>query len=57
MVEVARGHPALNLLNLEAVAVAHILDAVVWLSPEGAGGDLPGVLDTEHIVWEAIRPS
>ncbi len=57
MVEVARRHPALHLLNLEAVAVAHILDAVVWLSPERAKGVLPGVLDTEHIVWETIRPS
>lgn len=57
MVEVARRYPALHLLNLEAVAVAHIVDAVGWLSPEGAKGVLPGVLDTEHIVWETIRPS
>ena len=38
MVAVAGRHPKLNLLNLEAVATAHLLQATVWLSPEGASG-------------------
>jgi len=54
MVEVAGRHPRLNLLNLEAVAAAHTLEAVIWLSPAGAGGVLPNVLEHEGIAWQTI---
>jgi hypothetical protein len=57
MVSVAGRHPVLNVLNLEAVATAHSLDATVWLSPEGALGMLPHVLGTEGLNWEKITPS
>ena len=55
MVEVAGRHPRLNLLNLEAVAAAHTLGAAVWLSPAGAAGVLPGVLDDERIGWQTVQ--
>jgi hypothetical protein len=54
MVDVAARHPQLNLLNLEAVAAASALEATIWLSPAGATGVLPGVLDAESIPWEAV---
>jgi hypothetical protein len=57
MVGVAGRHPRLNLLNLEAVATAHLLRATVWLSPEGALGILPTVLDEEGLGWEAVTPT
>lgn len=57
MVAVAGRHPRLNLLNLEAVATAHLLEATVWLSPEGASGILPEVLGAEELAWETITPS
>jgi len=57
MVTVAGRHPRLNVLNLEAVAAARWLRATVWLSPEGASGVLPDVLDAEELAWETITPS
>jgi hypothetical protein len=54
MVEIAGRQPRLNLLNLEAVAAAHVLDATVWLSPEAASGVLPTVLDDELLAWEIV---
>ena len=54
MVDLARRHPRLNLLNLEATAAARTLDATIWLSPEAAGGILPGVLDVERIPWSKV---
>jgi hypothetical protein len=51
MVDVARRHPHLSLLNLEAVAAAGVLEAMIWLSPAGASGDLPAVIDLEGIPW------
>ena len=57
MVGVARRHPRLNLLNLEAVATAELLQATVWLSPEGASGILPTILDSEELGWETVAPS
>ena len=54
MVSVAGRHPRLNLLNLEAVATAHLLQATIWLSPAGASGILPAVLDLEHLDWETL---
>lgn len=56
MVAVAGRHPRLNLLNLEAVAAAHLIPATVWLSPEGASGILPEVLDLEGLAWATVAP-
>jgi hypothetical protein len=56
MVEVAGRRPRLNLLNLEAVAMAHSLRATVWLSPEGAAGTLSEVLPAEGISFETVTP-
>ena len=57
MVGVVDRHPRLNLLNLEAVATAHLLQATIWLSPQGAIGMLPDVLGAEDLSWESITPS
>jgi len=54
MVDVAIRHPQLNLLNLEAVATASTLGAIIWLSPAGASGVLPQILDSEGIPWETV---
>lgn len=54
MAELALRHPRLNLLNIEAVATARILDATVWLSEEGAAGILPSVLDAEGLRWATV---
>ena len=54
MVAVAGQHPHLNLLNLEAVAVALLLLATIWLSEEAAFGILPRVLDAEGIAWRIV---
>jgi hypothetical protein len=54
MVEIAGRQPRLNLLNLEAVAAARVLDATTWLSPEAASGVLPTVLDDELLAWEIV---
>jgi hypothetical protein len=56
MVEIAGRHPKLNLLNLEAVAAARALSAIIWLSPETASGVLPAVLDDELLAWETVSP-
>lgn len=55
MAEVARRHPQLNLLNLEAIAAARILPAEVWLSQAAASGILPGVLDAEGMTWRTVE--
>lgn len=57
MVDVASRHPRLNLLNLEAVAMAHSLRASVWLSPEGAAGTLSEVLPAEGISFKTVAPA
>jgi len=57
MTTIAGRHPKLNVLNLEAVATALWLRATIWLSPEGASGLLPDVLDAEELAWETITPS
>ena len=54
MVDVAIRHPRLNLLNLEAVAVARLLSGTVWLSEEATKGILPPVLDAEGLAWRTI---
>ena len=54
MVDLARHHPRLNLLNLEAVAVGRLLRATLWLSPESAAGVLPEILDEERVAWQVV---
>jgi hypothetical protein len=54
MAQMAKRHPRLNLLDLEAVAVGHLLGGTLWLSVEAAGGVLPAVLDQEHVAWQAV---
>ena len=54
MVDVAARHPRLNLLNLEAVALARFLPGTVWLSEESAAGVLPAVLGGEGIAWNTV---
>lgn len=54
MVDIAARHPRLDLLNLEATALARLLRGTVWLSEESAAGILPGVLDDEGVAWATI---
>ena len=54
MVDIARRHPRLNLLNLEAVAAGRVIPATLWLSEQTAAGVLPGVLDQEGVRWESV---
>ena len=54
MARIAKRHPWLNLLNLEAVAVGQLLKATLWLSAEAANGVLPAVLDQEHVAWRTV---
>ena len=54
MAEIAQRHPRLNVLNLEAVAVASTSGATVWLSNETAAGVLSEVLDAEQIRWRPV---
>ena len=54
MVDIAGRHVRLNLLNLEAAAVARLFRATVWLSEQSAAGVLPGVLDDEKVAWATI---
>lgn len=51
MVAMAGRHPKLNLLNLEAVAVAVDTGAHVVLAERAATGILPGVLAAEQVAW------
>ena len=55
MAEIAQRHPRLNLLNLEAVAVATSGGGTVWLSEEAAAGLLPEVLDAEQVRWRMVE--
>lgn len=54
MADTSRRHAQLNLLNLEAVAVAGLLQATVWLSAPAASGVLPGVLEAEALRWNVV---
>jgi hypothetical protein len=54
MAQMAKRHPRLNLLNLEAVAVGQLLAATIWLSMDAAAGVLPAVLDQEQVAWQAV---
>lgn len=54
MAEISRRHSQLNLLNLEAVAAAHVLGATVWLSDAASSGVLPAVLDADGVKWAVV---
>ena len=51
MAEVARRHPRVNLMNVEAAAAGRLLGARVRLSAQAAQGLLPSVLDAEGVPW------
>lgn len=55
MADAARRYPRLNLLNLEALGAARVLDATIWLSARAAKGVLPSVLDQERVTWRQIE--
>lgn len=54
MVGLSERHPRLNVLNLEAVALAQDQEASIWLCERGARGVLAAVLDAESIGWLVI---
>ena len=54
MADIARRHPWLNVLSLEAVAAALLLGADVWLSEPSADGMLPTVLAAEAVAWTTV---
>jgi hypothetical protein len=54
MVDVASRDPRLNLLNLEAIAVARILTGTIWLSEQASEGILPPALDAEGVAWRTV---
>lgn len=55
MAQIAKRHPRLNLLNLEAVALGQLVAATVWLSVEAAKGVLPTALEDEHVAWRTVE--
>jgi hypothetical protein len=55
MADVARRHPPLNLLNIEATAAARLLGARVLLSPPASRGILPAALTDEDIRWDIVE--
>ena len=54
MVTVHQRHPQLNLMNLGAVAAAHVLNARVLLSERAAEGILPEVLTLERVTLQIV---
>ncbi len=47
-------HSQLNLMNLEAVAAASLLEARVLLSSRASEGVLPQVLEAEGLAWKVV---
>lgn len=54
MARVSERHRQLNLLNLEAVAVALVQRSTVWLSARSSAGVLPAVLEAEGVRWKVV---
>jgi hypothetical protein len=54
MADVARRHPQLNLVNLEAAASASVLNAEVWLSEQASKRVLPDVLHARGTRWKTV---
>ena len=55
MVRLAQKHSKLNLMNLEAVAIATLTGAHVLLAERASVGVLPPVLDSEQVSWSTHR--
>jgi hypothetical protein len=54
MVRLHQRHPQLNVMNLEAVAAARLLEARVLLSSRASEGVLPQVLGAERLAWKTV---
>ena len=55
MVTMHHRHPELNIMNLEAIAAARLLEARVLLSSRASEGILPQVLDAEGLAWKVVK--
>ena len=55
MVRMHLRHPQLNVMNVEAVAAAGLLEARVLLSVRASEGILPQVLDAEGLTWKVVN--
>ena len=55
MVRMHQRHPHLNVMNVEALAAAGLLEARVLLSLRGSEGMLPQVLDAERLAWKMVK--
>ncbi|HZJ27350.1 MAG TPA: hypothetical protein VFF40_10140 [Acidimicrobiia bacterium] len=55
MVAMHQRHPQLDIMNLEALGAASLLDARVLLSERAADGALPGPLSAEGLAWRVIK--
>ena len=54
MVRMHQRHSQLNVMNLEAVAAASLLEARVLLSSRASEGVLPQVLEAERLAWKVV---
>ena len=54
MVRLHQRHAQLNVMNLEAVATAGLLEARVLVSSRASEGVLPQVLEAEGFPWKVI---
>ena len=54
MADIARAEPHLNLMNLEAIAAAQVLNATVWLSAATTNGILPDALTRRNLRWKTV---
>lgn len=54
MVRLHQRHSQLNVMNVEAVAAASLLEARVLLSTRASEGVLPLVLDAEGLGWRVV---
>ena len=54
MAAIHQRHPQLNLLNLEAVSAARVLNATIALSPASASGLLPAILTAESVTQKLV---
>lgn len=55
MVTMHQRHSQLNVMNLEAVAAASLLEARVLLSSRASEGILPRALDAEGLAWKVVK--
>lgn len=55
MVRIHQRHPQLNVMNVEAVAAAALLEARVLMSLRASEGILPHVLEAEGLAWRLVK--